>query len=408
MEQFNITIAIAAATVVGLGLTSGVLQKLPFSRPLAALLIGIAMGPAGIALLHPEDWGTPHVILKEAARITLAISVMGVALRVPLDSLRVCLRPLLLLLGPGLLLMWAVSAGLSWLILGLAPLMALALGAIITPTDPVVAASIVTGHMAEEKLPLKTRTLLSAESGANDGLAYLLVMLPLLILTDGAAEGWQGLLTHTLPVGVILAVLIGGLLGGAVGFALRLGDRRGWVSHSSILGMTVALSLLAVAGARAIGSDGILAAFAAGLAFNAAVDRKAEMEDENVQEAIVKLFTLPVFVLMGTMLPWSEWAMRSWPFVLFCLAAVALRRPLTVLILAPFLGLPRRDDLFIGWFGPIGVAALYYALHAKEMLHDPELWVLASGVVTMSVLAHGITSGPGVQLYSKAAPSKGD
>ncbi|WP_282026245.1 cation:proton antiporter [Limimaricola cinnabarinus] len=401
MQQLYVTMAVSALTVVMLGLTSGPMQKLPLSRPLLALGVGIAAGPIGVGLLRPEEWEEPHTILKEAARLTLAISVMGVALRVPVRDLLQLRRPLLLLLGPGLLLMWAVSSGLAWLAFGLAPLMALAVGAAITPTDPVVAASIVTGHVAKDKLPRASRSILSAESGANDGLAYLLVLLPLLMMTEGVEAGLARVLSHTIPVGVLLALAIGAVLGGLTAAALRLGDRHGWVEHSSLLGLTVALALLAVAGAHAVGSDGILAAFAAGVAFNALVDRKAEMEDENVQEAVTKLFTLPIFVLAGALLPWSAWLEQGWALLAFALAVLSLRRPLAILLLVPFMGVRRRDALFFGWFGPVGVAAIYYALHAEETLHDPRIWTMASAVVVISVLLHGVTASPGVLLYGR-------
>jgi NhaP-type Na+/H+ or K+/H+ antiporter len=382
-----------------LGLTSGPLQKLPLSRPLLALGVGIAAGPLCIGLLRPEEWGAPHAILKEAARLTLAISVMGVALRVPIRDFLELRRPLLLLLGPGLVLMWAISSGLAWLAFGLAPLMALAVGATITPTDPVVAASIVTGHVAKDKLPRASRSILSAESGANDGLAYLLVLLPLMMMTKGSEEGLARVVTHVIPVDLLLAVGIGALLGGLTALALRVGDRRGWVEHSSLLGLSVALALLAVAGAHAVGSDGILAAFAAGVAFNGFVDRKAELEDENVQEAVSKLFTLPVFVLTGTLLPWGAWLDGGWTLLLFAIAVLGLRRPLAILLLVPFLKVKRRDAVFFGWFGPVGVAAIYYALHAEESLHDPRIWTMTSAVVAVSVLLHGVTASPGVLLY---------
>jgi len=391
--------ALAALTVVGLGLTSGLLQKLPLSRPLLALAIGVAAGPVGPGWIRLEYWGDPHLILKEAARVTLAISVMGVALRIPAQDLARLRRPLLFPLGPGLLLMWAVSSGLAWLVFGLAPLMALAVGAAITPTDPVVAASIVTGKVAKSSLPRDTRTILSTECGANDGLAYLLVLLPLLLLTEGTEAGLSHFLSHTIPLGVLLAVAIGAALGGATAIILRVGDRRGWVAESSILGMTVALSLLAGSAAHAVGSDGILASFAAGIAFNALVDRKAE----NVQEAVSKLFTLPVFVLTGALLPWSAWTAQGWALGLFALAILTLRRPLTLLVLAPFMGVKRRDAVFFGWFGPVGVAAIYYALHAQEMLHDPRTWTITSAAVTASVLLHGVTTSAGVFLYGRVA-----
>lgn len=407
MQQLYLTMALAALTVMGLGLTSGLLQKLPLSRPLLALAIGVAAGPVGLGWMRPEDWGDPHVILKEAARLTLAISVMGVALRIPAQDLPRSRRPLLLLLGPGLLLMWAVSSGLAWLAFGLAPLMALAVGAAITPTDPVVAASIVTGKVAKSTLPRDTRTILSTESGANDGLAYLLVLLPLLLLTEGTEAGLGRFLSHTILVGVLLAVVIGAALGSATALILRIGDRRGWVAESSILGMTVALSLLAVSAAHAAGSDGILASFVAGIAFNTLVDRKAEMEDENVQEAVSKLFTLPVFVLTGALLPWSAWAAQGWTLGLFALGVLALRRPLTLLMLAPLMGVKRRDAVFLGWFGPVGVAAIYYALHAREMLHDPRTWTITSAAVTASVVLHGVTASIGVSIYGRIAGNAG-
>jgi len=162
--------------------------------------------------------------------------------------------------------------------------------------------------------------------------------------------------------------------------------------------MTVALSVLAVSAAYAAGSDGILASFVAGIAFNALVDRKAEMEDENVQEAVSKLFTLPVFALTGTLLPWSGWAAQGWTLGLFALSVLALRRPLTLLVLAPLLGVKRRDAAFFGWFGPVGVAAIYYALHAQEMLHDPRTWSIISAAVTASVVLHGVSASIGASI----------
>lgn len=174
--------------------------------------------------MRPEGWGDPHLILKEAINLTLAISVMGVTLRIPAHDLPRLRRPLLLLLGPSLLLTWVVSGGLACLAFGLAPLKALLVGATITPTDPVVAASIVTGYVAEASLPQDTRTILSAESGANDGLAYLLVLLPLLLLTEGTEAGLDRFLSHTI-LGGLMTVAIGAALGGATAVILRVGER---------------------------------------------------------------------------------------------------------------------------------------------------------------------------------------
>lgn len=87
MQQLYLAMSLAALAVIGLGLTSDLLQKLPLWRPLLALAIGVAAGPIGLGLMRPQDWGDPHLILKQAAQLTLAISVMGVALRIPAQDL---------------------------------------------------------------------------------------------------------------------------------------------------------------------------------------------------------------------------------------------------------------------------------------------------------------------------------
>lgn len=301
--------------------------------------------------------------------------------------------------------MWLVSAGLAWALLGLSPLVALLLGAVISPTDPVVASSIVTGRRSEQGLPNHLRSTLSLEAGANDGLAYLIVLLPLLLLQEGspsaAMEKW---LLDALIVGVGLALVLGAVIGYLAARALHHAEQIGWMERNSLLGLSVALSLAVVAFAKVLGSDGILAAFAAGTAFNLGIDRSEEFAEQRVQETIRELFNLPVFVIFGAMLPWLAWAgmgLMGWGFAA---AILALRRPLALLATGPWLGagLQRRDMAFLGWFGPVGVAAIYYALHVLEKTQDPAIWHVTSLVVFTSIIAHGITSGPGLTAYARA------
>lgn len=402
MEQLNIAIAVTAFAVIAIGMDSERFEWSMLSRPMLALAVGVLSGPQVLSLLDPQHWPEPHLLMKEAARLTLAMSVMAVALRVDTRQIRRRLRPVALLLTAGMLSMWAVSAGLTWAILGVSPVMALLIGAAVTPTDPVVASSIVTGDAAETALPEKTRSVMSLESGANDGLGYLLVLLPILLMTHshGVGERW---LLDVLLVGVLLAICIGGALGFLLGLALRRGDRAGMVSHTSMIGLSVALALLAVSAAKLAGSDGILASFAAGVAFNAMIDRAEEQQDENLQEAITRMFSMPVFVLLGVLLPWDGWFSLGWPALLLALAVLALRRPVTLALLSPVLGggLGRRDKLFLGWFGPIGVAAIYYALHAREETGQAIPWHAVSLVIVASILAHGASSGPGLRWYRR-------
>lgn len=401
MSQLNVILAVTGVAVVAIGLISSRIDRAPLSAPLLALATGVVTGPLALGWLEPAAWPDAETILKEAARFTLAISVFGIAMRTPVENYRMLARPVAVLLTLGMLAMWAVSAGIAWGVLGLPPLMALALGAAVTPTDPVVASSIVTGSPAERALPDRLRSTLSLESGANDGLGYLLVLLPIPFMSHAAPEAWSIWLRDTLLVGVLLAVAIGAFLGWLAAAALRWADARNWVEEHSELSLTVALSLAVLALAKLAGSDGILAAFAAGATFNMTASRREEREEENVQEAISKLFNLPVFVLFGAMLPVGGWQVLGWPGVALAVLVLALRRPLAILVCGPLIGagMTRPDKVFLGWFGPVGVAALYYALHLREQTGNEVIWHAVSLVIVASVLAHGLTSAFGLARY---------
>ena len=401
MHQLSLAVAIAAGTVVVLGLVSGRMQRAPLSRPLLALLVGVAAGPEVLGLLRPEEWPNRLRILQEGAELALAVSVFGIALRTPAEDMRALMRPVGVLLTLGMLGMWAVSAGLAWAVMGIAPLVALGVGAVVAPTDPVVASSIVTGGAAEEALPGRLRSTLSLESGANDGLGYLFVLLPVLLM-DGAADPWGRFLWDVVVIGVVVAVAIGAAIGWGVARCLRAADDSAWIDRQSLLAISVALSLAVVTITTFAGSDGVLAAFAAGVAFRLTVERTEQYEEQEVQESIAKLFNLPVFVILGAALPWAEWSGAT---LLFALLVIALRRPVAVALCRPLLGggLTRPDVLFLGWFGPVGVAALYYALLVEERTGDATAWHAASLVIAASVLLHGVTSGPGLAAYRRAA-----
>lgn len=190
MHELNIALVAASGMVLGLGLLSRPLKQTVFAIPLLALLIGILLGPVGLNLLHPQQWGKPEILLEQAARLTIAIGLMGVALRLPPGFLLHHWHSLGVLLGVAMPLMWLCSSLLAYWIARLPFLVALMLGAVVCPTDPIVASSIVTGQVAEDNLPERVRHTLSAESAANDGLAYPIVLLLVLFLTRPTGEVW--------------------------------------------------------------------------------------------------------------------------------------------------------------------------------------------------------------------------
>jgi len=235
------------ASVGLLGLVTAALSKrlrrIPLSEPLLALAAGMLLGPAVSGaldfptVLEEQGW------LHEACRVLLAISVMSIALRYPLDEARTRLRPVLLLLVVALPVMAVATAGLATALLGMGAGAALLLGTALSPTDPVLASSVVTGGPAEEDLPAHDRQILSLESGANDGLALPLVLAAVAFAgplsgADAALEAcWQ----------VLGAVALGAVVGWLGARALTAGAEAGLTDRGALLLFTVLLALGALA-----------------------------------------------------------------------------------------------------------------------------------------------------------------
>jgi NhaP-type Na+/H+ or K+/H+ antiporter len=409
LSELNLALLVVGGLILVIGLFSGLIRRSLLSEPLVALLIGILLGPYALGLLDVAGWGSQETILEQAARLTLAIGLMGVALRLPRGEPFRHWRSLAVLLGLVMPLMWASSGLLVYLILGLPFWVALLVGAVVTPTDPIVSSTIVTGGVAEQNLPSGLRHTLSAESGFNDGLAYPFVLLPILILTYPPEEALVHWLTRTLLWEVGAAIALGALVGYGAGKLLEWAESKEMIEQTSYLAYTIALSLAVLGGAKLIGSDGILAVFVAGIAFDMAVTESERAQEERIQEAVNRFFILPIFVLLGLTIPWASWLELGWSALLLICAVLVLRRLPAMLILSPLLGPVRglRNALFLGWFGPIGVAALFYATLSSGRTGAEEAWVVGSLIICASIVVHGLSATPLTRLYGRHAQNDG-
>ncbi len=405
MNELNIALMAVGGLVLILGLLSDFLRRTWWaSDPMMALLFGVLLGPVGLAWLDPSSWGiAQEVLLEQAARFTLAIGLMGVALRLPKNYIFRHWQPLAVLLGLVMPLMWLASSFLVYFIMGIPFWEAMLVGAVITPTDPVVATSIVTGVVAKRYLPERLRHLISAESGANDGLAYPIVFLPLLLLKRPPGDALFHWVIRSIAWEVGMAVVVGAVLGYAAGRLLDWAEEKKTIEEKSFLGYTIALSLLVLGAAKLLGSDGILAVFVAGLMLSETIGGNERAEEENIQEAINRFFSLPIFILLGLTISWQDWAAWGWSGPILVVAVLLLRRlPAIFLVnrwIRPLQNLP--ETLFMGWFGPIGVAAMYYANLAMRETQVDQVWPIASLIICASIFAHGWTATPGSRTYGR-------
>ncbi|WP_228386658.1 cation:proton antiporter domain-containing protein [Ornithinicoccus halotolerans] len=394
--DINLVLALFAGALLAFAAFSTVLQRVSLPGPLLCLAFGALIGPHALDLLSVHGFGVPTgTLLEQAARVTLAVGLAGVALRLPHGYWRENARWLTVIIGLGMALMFLVATGVAWWGLPVPLLVALLLGAIVTPTDPVVTTPIVTGSLAEEKVTERVRHNLSAESGINDGLGYLFVMLPVLLITK-PDQAWHELLTTVLLREVLGAAAVGVAAGFLLGKLFVVVRNRGLMEESAYLAFVLPLALLLLGAGKLLGTDAILVVFIGAAVFGQVIPQRDEAEEDKVHDALAQLFLLPIFVLLGIALPFAEWSALGWAAPVVIAAAVLLRRLVTVWALWPLLKTvhDRTEVTFLSWFAPVGISALFYATLAERHTGNHEVFTYATLAITLSVVLHGLTTAP--------------
>lgn len=397
--EFQVVVLLIGALVLAVGVTADALKRVWLSAPLIAVGIGVVVGPELTGIVKLEWLGEPRKVLKDLAELTLAVALTATALQISRSDLRENLGRAGALLTLGMVGMFAVTSLGAWLLLDLPFWGAVLVGAILTPTDPVVASALVTGPLAERHLPRWLRRSLQIESGANDGLAIAFVLLPVIVVTQGTGA-WLGEAGQALGVGLGIGLVTGYLVGRAVSSL----HRSGAYGDEYVLAVGVGLALVNVAGGELLGGSGILAAFVSALVFSELLHEEAAGPLERMQGAVEKLFILPVFALFGLLLPWDAWAGLGVGGLAFAAWVLLLRRPPVVgPALAATTATGRRGATFLGWFGPLGVAAMYYVTFIEE--YDPARYETVFAACTLaiaaSIVAHSVSATPWVRRFGR-------
>lgn len=393
--------------VVAFGAIIKPIKKMFLTEPLAAMVIGVVLGPEVLDIIHTS---TVHKdkILEIAAEFTIAMALMATAFRMPPRFFRKNASTLSSIVVLGMILMWLATAGILYALLDLSFAECLLIGAIVTPTDPVVATTIVTGEMAEKFLPSSVRDTISFEAGVNDGLAYPIVFLSIFLVTsaDFPLGEW---VFRTFLYQTVCSAVLGYGIGYLAGLMMNRADHAGFMNKKAVLPFSLALGFLLLSGLDSLKMNGIIGVFTGGLAFAERLSKNEDIMEERVQESMERIFIIPIFFLFGLFLPWKEWHSLGWTAVWIVLLVIFFRRIPAFLALMPLMKKFRKklpDVLIMGWFGPIGVAALYYAIVAKEKASFQEAWIIPSLIIFGSTIIHGITSVPLERWYNQVRKSK--
>eukprot|EP00742_Colponemidia_sp_Colp-10_P010363 GILJ01011375.1.p1 GENE.GILJ01011375.1~~GILJ01011375.1.p1 ORF type:complete len:506 (+),score=38.47 GILJ01011375.1:67-1584(+) len=400
--ETNVTYALLGGFTMVFGLVSQFIRlKAYLSQIFLATVCGIIFGPQVANLVNPLEWDEDFSIVLEFARITLVVQVMTSGLELPTTYVAKKWQSLTILVFPVLGLMWAITTGLIYAIMPFSFLTSLLIAACLTPTDPVLSHSVIKGEFSAEHVPHHLRRIISAESAINDGSAFPFVYLPIFLLETGGrysfAERW---LLEVWLWEVVFGCLVGGALGWLSARFLEVAVKKKLMEKESILAFSIALAFFVLGITEILGTDSILAVFIAGSVFSGNETMAEFIHDEKLQEFIdtTDLIVSNVFFLyFGTIIPWDAWnALSGWKLFLVCLSILLLRRLPPVLLLYRVIPAIKNvwEAIFVGWFGPMGVAALFYAVVILHELDDRTAFDVVSVVVFSSIIAHGITTVP--------------
>jgi sodium/hydrogen antiporter len=397
LEAYDLLLLLVGATLLAITLGARLLTNLNLNSTYLYLLVGVVAGPLVLGLA-PGDPLANLSVLERVSEMAVIIGVIVLGIRIgrPISwtGWRSTSR-LILIVMPGTIL--GVAAAGVW-ILGLPPGPAVLLGAVLAPTDPILAGPVEEESAEEDP---EDRFGLSTEAGLNDGLAFPFIYLGLfLTLEPGVTEWIVRWAALDLGYAIAMALPLGWIAGRYTGDVyVRLAE-KGAVSHRRRLFVPLALLFATYGVVEALGGYGFLAAFAAGHGFRHAFedhpDRLVAFAD--FTESVDELAKAAVLILLGSMVPWADIRTMGWPLLAFAFGLILVLRPALTLLATVGGGFTPRDRLFWAWFGIRGIGSVYYLAYALG--HGVEgrvaeiLFAATAATILVSVALHGLSVRP--------------
>lgn len=375
--------------------TTFIRNRLHLSEPPIALLVGILLGPRGLAWLTPSyravdgpdsvsesnpigGWGWGDDVVQEAARVIVGIQVFAVGVELPRFYASRHWRSVVMLLGPVMAFGWIVCVAFIALIFRTDIPTAMVVAACLTPTDPVLAASILSNSQFSTRVPKRIKDMLSAETGCNDGISFPFLYIGLTLLNQSTpGEAFKEWFLITILWQCVLGTAIGLVIGTVFNKVLRFSDSRGYIDPSGFTVFYLLLAILSVGVGSLLGSDDFLVCFGAGYGF--ARDGWFSKKTYGVQlpGIIDLLLNSAMFVYLGSIIPWYAFepqgvtpSITPFRLIAFLVLVLLFRRIPIILALYPWIPDIRTlpEALFCGHFGPMGLGGIFLAIEARAVL----------------------------------------
>ncbi len=369
---------------------AGAVERTWISGAIIFTAFGLLIGPVGLDLISFE---VNRETIKILAELTLALVLFIDAASADVDMLRKARALPIRLLLIGLPLTILLGFGVGVILVETLSLLQVALVAtLLAPTDAALGKAVVTN----EAVPNEVRQGLSVESGLNDGICVPILFVFLALATGKAGEEgpWHlAMLLVAEEIGIGLAV--GLALTALASLLLKFARGKDWLTHTWIQIPVVALALACFAAAQFLGGSGFIAAFVGGFLFGI-LAKQARDEFLRAAEGTGDTLALITWVIFGAAVVGKAVGHFNWLIMLYAVLSLTLIRMLPVFLSLTGMGVSTEGKLFMGWFGPRGLASVVFAVIVVNA-NVPNAGIIAATAVCtimLSILAHGITANP--------------
>lgn len=382
-------LALLAAFLLTYSIFAGRFESRLLNGPLMFMLAGLILGPAFLGILQPriDSHG-----LRILAELTLAIVLFSDAANADLKVLKAHegLPLRLLLIGLPLTMLSGWLLGI-WLF-PQAPLIELALLAILlAPTDAALGKAVV----SNPKVAAPVREGLNVESGLNDGICVPVLLMFLALLIEEHTQSPLSLAIELFFEELGIGALIGGTLTFMAWLMQRYSGKHHWQTPMWSQLTLPGLAVLCFATAQTLGGSGFIAAFVGGLlASYLFAEQKHDLL--KASEEFASLLSIITWVVFGALVIPSVWSSFTVDVWLYALLSLTVIRIVPVLVSLAGTGFDFETRLFIGWFGPRGLASIVFAIMILDypLQTGRTLVAVAACTVLLSVLLHGFSANP--------------
>jgi sodium/hydrogen antiporter len=399
VTSFETVAAVLGALLVGGALVSGIARRSFLSLTAVFVLIGVVLGEGGLEVLRFDP---TSAFVGDLAVVALVVILFRDGLEVEAEMLRREWHLPLRKLALGMPITAGIVAVATAAVTDLSWTEAFLVGALLSPTDPVLSSSVVTNP----RVPRVIRHSLNLESGLNDGLALppVLALVAALEVSGGDFVWWRFIFQD---------VSLGFLYGIAIGLVASVVLPRGGAFTEAIPPHQKALYALGVAfltyGATTLPphGNGFIAVYTCAITLGI---RRADIRGyfEQRSEDLIEVVKLGIFVVFGSLLTVDGLFGDGWAAVAIVVVALLVARPVAVFTALAGTGVSTAAKAFMSWFGPKGVATMTFSLLVlgSDIAQPERIFDLAALVVLCSIVAHGVSDTPGSEWMARRAEAE--